>query len=84
MFCSRREAVALCGPLPRADQLDVSQIIRALQLDKKSVDGRIKWVLLEGMGLPKIVDGGLISSKVLRQSLRAGLQRRTNQTESGH
>jgi len=76
-----REAVALCGPLPRADQLDVSQVIRALQHDKKSVDGRIKWVLLEGVGLPKIVDGGLISARVLRQSLRAGLQR---QTESAH
>jgi 3-dehydroquinate synthase len=74
-----REAVALCGPLPRADQLDVSRIIRALQHDKKSVDGRIKWVLLEGVGLPKIVDGGLISAKLLRQSLRAGLQRRTRQ-----
>ena len=77
-----REAVDLCGPLPRADQLDASQIIRALQHDKKSVDGRIKWVLLEGVGLPKIVDGGLISAKTLRQSLRAGLQRRT--TESAH
>jgi len=75
-----REAVALCGPLPRADQLDVSQIIRALQHDKKSVDGRIKWVLLEGVGLPKIVDGGLISAKVLRQSLRAALQGRTRGT----
>jgi 3-dehydroquinate synthase len=79
-----REAVALCGPLPRADQLDVSRIIRALQHDKKSVDGRIKWVLLEGVGLPKIIDGGLISARVLRQSLRAGLQRRTRQTESAH
>ena len=79
-----REAVALCGPLPRADQLDASQIIRALQHDKKSVDGRIKWVLLEGVGLPKIVDGGLISAKTLRQSLRAGLQRPTRPTESAH
>ncbi|HEY0728466.1 MAG TPA: 3-dehydroquinate synthase [Pyrinomonadaceae bacterium] len=79
-----REAVALCGPLPRADQLDVSQIIRALQLDKKSVDGRIKWVLLEGVGLPKIVNGRLISGRVLRLSLRTGLQHRARQTESGH
>jgi 3-dehydroquinate synthase len=76
-----REAVALCGPLPHAEHLDVSQIIRALKHDKKSVDGQIKWVLLEGVGLPKIVDGGLISAKLLRQSLRAGLQR---PTESAH
>ena len=81
---SLREAVALCGPLPRADNLDVNQIIRALQRDKKSVDGQINWVLLEGVGLPKIVNGGLIDARVLRLSLRAGLQRRTKQTESGH
>ena len=72
---SLREAVALCGPLPRADKLDLAAIIRALQHDKKSVDGQINWVLLEGVGLPKIVNGGLISARLLRLSLRAGLQR---------
>ncbi|HEU4795225.1 MAG TPA: 3-dehydroquinate synthase [Pyrinomonadaceae bacterium] len=81
---SLREAVDLCGPLPRTDNLDVNQIIRALQHDKKSVDGQINWVLLEGVGLPKIVNGRLISARVLRLSLRAGLQRRKKQTESGH
>jgi 3-dehydroquinate synthase len=69
-----REAVYLCGPLPRADKLDVSHIISALKHDKKSVDGQINWVLLEGVGLPKIVEGRLISAKSLRLSLRAGLQ----------
>ena len=69
-----REAVHLCGPLPRADKLDLNQIIRALKHDKKSVDGRINWVLLEGVGLPRIVEGKLVSAKSLRLSLRAGLQ----------
>ena len=69
-----REAVHLCGSLPRADNLDVNQIISALKHDKKSVDGQINWVLLEGVGLPKIVEGKLISAKSLRLSLRAGLQ----------
>jgi 3-dehydroquinate synthase len=81
---SLREAVALCGALPRADKLDLSEIIRVLKHDKKSVDGQINWVLLEGMGRPKIVNGGLISPRVLRSSLRAGLQRRTKSTESSH
>ena len=81
---SLREAVELCGPLPRADKLDVNQIIRALQHDKKSVDGQINWVLLEGVGLPKIVNGGLISARVLRLSVRTGLQRRPKQKGSGH
>lgn len=79
-----REAVHLCGPLPRADTLDINQIIRALKHDKKSVDGQINWVLLEGVGLPKIVEGRLVSAKSLRLSLRAGLKARARQKESSH
>ncbi len=84
-----REAVHLCGPLPRADNLDLGDIIRALKHDKKSVDGQINWVLLEGVGLPRIVEGKLVSSKSLRVSLRAGLQARASQSarereESSH
>jgi 3-dehydroquinate synthase len=71
---SLRQAVRLCGPLPRADYLDLNQIIRALQHDKKSVAGQINWVLLAGIGLPRIVEGQQISAKLLRLSLRAGLQ----------
>ena len=69
-----REAVHLCGSLPRADNLEINQIISALKHDKKSVDGQVNWVLLEGVGRPKIVEGKLISAKSLRLSLRAGLQ----------
>ena len=79
-----RDAVSLCGPLPRADNLDISQIIRALKHDKKSVDGHINWVLLEGVGRPKIVDGRLVSPKSLRDSLRAGLRSRYDRKESFH
>lgn len=81
---SLREAVYLCGRLPRADNLDVNHIIGALRHDKKSVAGQINWVLLEGVGLPKIVEGKLISAKSLRLSLRAGLQARARQKESSH
>lgn len=79
-----REAVHLCGPLPRADKLDIDHIIGAIKHDKKSVGGQINWVLLEGVGLPKIVEGKLVSAKSLRLSLRAGLQARANQKESSH
>ena len=79
-----REAVGLCGPLPRADKLDINQIIRALKHDKKSVDGQINWILLEGVGRPKIVEGRLISAKSLRLSLRAGLRSLERQKESFH
>jgi len=71
---SLREAVRLCGRLPKASHLDINQIIRSLQHDKKSVAGKINWVLLEGIGSPKIVDGGQVSANVLRLSLRTALQ----------
>jgi len=72
---SLREAVSLCGPLPRADNLDINQIIRALKHDKKSVGGQINWVLLEGIGRPRIVEGRLVDAKSLRLALRTGLQK---------
>jgi len=77
-----RDAVNLCGPLPRADKLDTNRIIRALQHDKKSVNGQINWVLLEGIGRPRIVEGRLISAKSLRRSLQAGLRAFDKKKES--
>ena len=71
---SLHDAVRLCGPLPRANHLDVNEIIRSLQHDKKSVAGKINWVLLEGIGRPRIVEGSQVSARVLRLSLRTGLQ----------
>jgi 3-dehydroquinate synthase len=79
-----RDAVSLAGSLPRADSLDTGAIMRALKHDKKSVAGQINWVLLEGIGRPKIVEGRLISAKSLRLSLRAGLQASGRQKESFH
>jgi 3-dehydroquinate synthase len=79
-----RDAVSLCGPLPRADNFDTGAIMRALKHDKKSVAGQINWVLLEGIGRPKIVEGRLISAKSLRLSLRAGLRALERQKESFH
>jgi 3-dehydroquinate synthase len=79
-----REAVNLCGPLPRADNLDINQLIRALKHDKKSVAGQINWVLLEGVGRPTIVEGRFISAKSLRHSLRAGLRSLDREKESFH
>ncbi|HYJ47217.1 MAG TPA: hypothetical protein VEV81_11450, partial [Pyrinomonadaceae bacterium] len=69
-----RDAVRLCGRLPRADDLDEGRILSSLAYDKKSVGGRLKWVLLERIGRARIVDGGEIKQSVLRASLRAGLR----------
>lgn len=68
-----RHAVALCGRLPRADDLEEAAILSALAHDKKSVGGHIKWVLLERIGRAAIVDGKEIGPRLLRASLRAVL-----------
>lgn len=69
-----RDAVHRCGPLPRAIDLDEVKLMNAILRDKKTVAGRIQWVLLERIGRARIVDGKLISPSVLRASLRAGLK----------
>jgi 3-dehydroquinate synthase len=70
-----REAVRLCGRLPRARDLNEDEILSRLTHDKKSVGGHLKWVLLERIGRARIVDGSEVGQKLLRASLRAGLQK---------
>lgn len=70
-----RDAVRLCGRLPRADDLDEDEIISRLSHDKKMVGGHLKWVLLEQVGRARIIDGREIGQRLLRSSLRAGLQK---------
>lgn len=69
-----RDAVRLCGRLPRADDLNMDEILSRLAQDKKVVGGHVKWVLLERIGRARIVDGREIGQKLLRASLRAGLK----------
>jgi 3-dehydroquinate synthase len=69
-----REGVRLCGPLPKASHLNEDSILKALSHDKKRVADQIKWVLLEGIGQPRIVDGKEVSPRLLRAALRKGLE----------
>lgn len=70
-----RAAVRACGPLPRANDLDLKELPGAMKGDKKSVAGQLKWVLLEKIGSPRIVDGRQIDSANLRKALRSGLRK---------
>jgi len=70
-----REAIGLCGRLPKAHDLDEAQIVELVKRDKKSVAGRVQWVLLERLGRARIVDGGEISPRLLRAALHAALRK---------
>ena len=69
-----REAVRFCGRLPRADDLSTEKIAAAVKLDKKSVSGIIRWVLLERIGRARIVSGNEIDKRVIRSSIQVGLK----------
>jgi 3-dehydroquinate synthase len=70
---SLRACVRLAGRLPRADDLDERALLRAIASDKKSVGGHVRWVLLEGIGRPRIVGGQEIPPRVVRAALRAAM-----------
>jgi len=74
---SLRETVRLAGRLPCASDLDVETIRRALGADKKSVGGSVRWVLLEGIGRARVVDGREVPARVVRDSIRAALRERS-------
>jgi 3-dehydroquinate synthase len=69
-----REAVRLCGPLPPAGELNKQEIIDSISRDKKSMDGKVQWVLLERIGRARIVDSEKFKPQALRASLRAVLR----------
>lgn len=71
---SLRGAVRLAGSLPRASDLDADEVGRALRSDKKAVGGSVRWVLLEGLGRARIVDGREVPARVVRDSIRAALR----------
>jgi 3-dehydroquinate synthase len=73
---SLRASVKLAGRLPRAHDLEVRAILRAIASDKKSVGGQVRWVLLERIGRARIVGGQEIPPRVVRAALHAALVER--------
>lgn len=68
-----RDGIDLCGPLPRADDVDAKEILRLTQADKKRSGGSVQWVLLEAIGQPRIIADQEIPRRVIRDAIRRGL-----------
>ena len=69
-------AVKAAGCLPCADDISPSKVISLIKHDKKSVGGKIKWILLERLGRVRVVDGDDVPSEIVRESLRVVLQKK--------
>jgi 3-dehydroquinate synthase len=65
-----RQAVRSCGSLPSAKNIDQGALLNAIRRDKKRARGHVQWVLLEGIGKPRIVDGKEISQAIIKRSVR--------------
>jgi len=63
------ELIGRMGPLPSVTDLLVTDILAAMQRDKKVVAGRLHFVLPNGLGDAVIVDD--VSEKEIRRSLRS-------------
>ena len=70
-----RHAVGLCGSLPPVKDIDESALVSAIAQDKKRSGDHVQWVLLEGIGHPRIVDGKQISPALLKKSVREVFRR---------
>jgi 3-dehydroquinate synthase len=57
------------GSLPKTADLNVDEVIKAISFDKKNDGSSVKWILLEKIGSPIIVDGREISETILKQIL---------------
>ena len=67
------DVVASVGKLPTAANIDIEKIIQAFEFDKKSTADSLKWILLEKIGKPKIVESRDISPEILQKSLTSVL-----------
>ena len=50
-----------------AENIDKQKIFEAIKMDKKNVDGRVKWILLDGLGKSKIVRG--VDDKIVNEAI---------------
>ncbi|HKO60873.1 MAG TPA: 3-dehydroquinate synthase [Pyrinomonadaceae bacterium] len=64
------EAIRMCGPLPAINNLDANSIVEAIRQDKKRLTGQNQWVLLEGIGRPRIVSAKDISAGLVKKSFK--------------
>lgn len=57
------------GSLPDARNVNLERVFQAFNFDKKNTGDRLDWILLEGIGKPKIVSARDIPELTVRQSL---------------
>lgn len=55
--------------LPDTNKIDIDKLIDLFVFDKKTIGKSLQWILLEGIGKPKILSSREISQQIIRDSL---------------
>jgi 3-dehydroquinate synthase len=64
------DVVVGVGGLPDTSDIDVESVFNAIEYDKKSAGKSVQWVLLESIGVPRIMSGEIVPSSIVRESLK--------------
>ena len=64
------------GDLPKADNINLEEIVKAFKYDKKTVGKSLQWILLEKIGKPKITSGEDIPNSAILKTLKKVLHSR--------
>ncbi|MCO6510261.1 MAG: 3-dehydroquinate synthase [Aridibacter famidurans] len=66
------------GVLPDASSISITDVLGAIERDKKASESSVQWILLEDIGRPVIVSASEIPPNVIRESLEHAISRRSN------
>lgn len=61
--------IDMLGSLPKADNIEIEDILKSFIYDKKSIGNSIQWILLETIGKPVIINSRNIPQSVIKKSL---------------
>ncbi len=64
------DVVSSVGKLPDTNDIDIEKVYQLFNFDKKSIGDSLQWVLLEGIGKPKIISNQEIPEGIIRESLQ--------------
>jgi 3-dehydroquinate synthetase len=61
--------------MPKTDDIDLNQLIENFAFDKKMVGNSLKWILLNGIGKPVIIENKEIPTNILFESIQIVLNK---------
>ncbi|QQS41211.1 MAG: 3-dehydroquinate synthase [Acidobacteriota bacterium] len=72
------DVVRSVGVLPDASNISITDVLGAIEHDKKASGNSVQWILLEDIGRPVIYSGSEIPPNVIKESIERAISRRSD------